>query len=81
MIPGNLVHPAEGGLHMYDSINPFGMYISIFLEDSIGIVIDSCYSSPDIDSCYSPSDVPYVQILNSDGIKGWVRYERVKVVR
>ena len=72
MNPGNLVHPAGGGLHMYDSINPFGMFTSTFLEDSIGIVIDSCYS---------PSDVPYVQILNSDGIKGWVRYERVKVVR
>ena len=72
MNPGNLVHPAGGGLHMYDSINPFGMFVSTFLEDSIGIVIDSCYSN---------TDVPYVQILNSDGIKGWVRYEKVRVVR
>ena len=72
MNPGNLVQPTIGNLHMYDSINPFGMYISVFQENQVGMVIDSCYS---------PSDVPYVQILNSDGIKGWVRYERVKVVR
>ena len=56
---------------MYDSINPFGMYISIFLEDSIGIVIDSCYS---------PSDVPYIKIITGESI-GWVRYEKVRVVK
>ena len=71
MVPGNLVHPAGGGLHMYDSINPFGMYISEFQENQVGVVIDSCYS---------PSDVPYVRVIVNKSI-GWVRYERVKVVR
>ncbi len=72
MIPGNLVQPTVGNLHMFDSVNPLGMFTSTFPQDQIGIIIDSCYSN---------IDVPYVQILTSDGIKGWVRYERVKVIR
>jgi hypothetical protein len=72
MIPGNLVHPTVGNLHIFDSVNPFGMFVSTFPQDQFGIVIDSCYSN---------TDVPYVQILTSDGIKGWVRYEKVRVVR
>jgi len=68
---GNLVHPTVGNLHIFDSVNPLGTFTSTFPQDRIGIVIDSCYS---------PSDVPYIKIITGESI-GWVRYERVKVVR
>ena len=71
MKPGNLVQPTVGNLHIFDSVNPLGMFTSTFPHDHIGIVIDSCYSN---------IDVPYIKIITGESI-GWVRYERVKVIR
>jgi hypothetical protein len=71
MIPGNLVQPTVGNLHIFDSVNPLGMFTSTFPQDQIGIIIDSCYSN---------IDVPYIKIITGESI-GWVRYERVKVIR
>lgn len=71
MNPGNLVHPTVGNLHIFDSVNPLGTFTSTFPQDHIGIIIDSCYSN---------IDVPYIKIITGESI-GWVRYERVKVIR
>ena len=71
MIPGNLVHPTIGNLHIFDSVNPLGMFVSTFPQDQFGIIIDSCYSN---------TDVPYIKIITGESI-GWVRYEKVRVVK
>ena len=71
MNPGNLVQPTVGNLHIFDSVNPLGFFTSTFPQDQIGIIIDSCYSN---------IDGPYIKIITGESI-GWVRYERVKVIR
>ena len=74
MKPGDLVTPVDGGLHMYDTIQPhLGIFISTLCEDHLGVVIDSCYSTWD-------QRYRYIRVLNEEGKIGWVRYERVKVI-
>lgn len=72
MNPGELVVNNFGGsyLPMYHEIH--GIFVSEYHRDEIGIVINLEYSN---------TDVPYVQILTSHGKVGWVRYEKVKVLR
>ena len=72
MNPGDMVQNRWEGYYLPMYEKPHGIMVSQYLKSEIGIVLDFCYSS---------TDVPYVQILTSGGKIGWVRYEKVKVVR
>ena len=69
MKPGDLVKNRWEGSYLPMYEKQHGIQ---YLTTEIGIVLDSCYSS---------TDVPYIQILTSGGNKGWVRYERVEVLK
>lgn len=55
---------------MYQEIH--GVFVAEFGSSEIGIILDFCYS---------PTDVPYVKIHTSGGKQGWIRYEKVDVLR
>ena len=56
--------------HMYQEIH--GAFVAEFGSSEVGMVLDFRYST---------TDVPYVQILTSGGKQGWIRYEKVDVLR
>lgn len=71
MKSGSLVtYRGEGYVPMYREIH--GEFLTPFYNDEVGIVVDFRYSH---------TDVPYLEILTPRGIKGWVRYEKVDVLR
>ena len=73
MGPGDLITPQFGSLHTYEFIEPnLGPYISTMHFGDIGITIDSGFS------CW---DIPYLKVLLPDGKIGWVRMEKVEVLR
>jgi hypothetical protein len=55
---------------MYDVIH--GVFVAEFGSSEIGMVLDFRYST---------TDVPYIQILTTRGARGWIRCERVEVIR
>lgn len=68
---GDMITPKWGALHMYETINPIGIFNSTLDEDQLGLVVDFQLSA---------TDVPYVRILVPSGVLGWARYERVRVI-
>ena len=71
MNPGNIVINKFGICSpVYDVIH--GEFVAEFSSSEIGMVLDFSYST---------TDVPYIQILTSRGVRGWIRYERVEVIR
>ena len=71
MNPGNIVINKFGICSpVYDVIH--GEFVAEFSSSEIGMVLDFNYST---------TDVPYIQILTSRGVRGWIRYERVEVIR
>ena len=69
--PGNLVSNRWAGYTpMYDVIH--GTFVAEFGSSEIGMVLDFRYST---------TDVPYIQILTTRGARGWIRCERVEVIR
>ena len=74
MNPGDLVriksHSWGSYTNMYQEIH--GVFVAEFGSSEIGIILDFCYSH---------TDVPYVQIHTSGGKQGWIRYEKVDVLR
>ena len=71
MNPGNIVINKFGVYSpLYDVIH--GAFVAEFSSSEIGMVLDFNYST---------TDVPYIQILTSRGARGWIRYERVEVIR
>lgn len=71
MNPGNIVINKFGIYSLlYDVIH--GEFVAEFSSSEIGMVLDFNYST---------TDVPYIQILTSRGVRGWIRYERVEVIR
>jgi len=74
MNPGDLVQVLEdiGHVYMYD-------HISDGHRSVVGI-LSSCIPVLAIDSGISPSDIPYVRVVTTDGIIGWIRDEKLKVL-
>ena len=72
MKPGDLVNNRWEGSYIPIYEKPHGIMVSQFFTTEIGIILDFGYSS---------TDVPYIQILTSGGNKGWVRYEKVEVLK
>ena len=71
MNPGNIVINKFGVYSpLYDVIH--GAFVAEFGSSEIGMVLDFRYST---------TDVPYIQILTTRGARGWIRCERVEVIR
>jgi hypothetical protein len=75
MKPGDMVRNRWEGSYLPMHEKPNGIVVNQYLATEIGIVLDICYSN------YSNTDVPYIQILTPGGNKGWVRYEKVEVLK
>jgi len=70
---GSLITPSCATVHMYNSIELHpGEYVSPFSFGDFGIVIETGIS---------PWDVQYLKILTQEGKTGWVRREKVEVLR
>ena len=70
---GSLITPSCATVHMYKSIElHLGEYVSPFSFGDFGIVIDSGFSQ---------WDIPYLKVLLPDGKIGWLRREKVEVLR
>lgn len=70
---GSLITPLRGEVHIYESIEiHVGPYITTMFFGDIGIVIDSGFSQ---------WDIPYLKVVLPDGKIGWLRREKVEVLR
>ena len=74
MKPGDLVQVPEdvGHAYMYDHIDSGPRSVVGILSSCIPVLV--------IDSGISPSDIPYVKVVTTDGIIGWIRDEKLKVL-
>ena len=70
---GSLITPLHGKVHLYKSIElEIGEYVTHLSFGNFGIVIETGISR---------WDVQYLKVLLPDGKVGWVRREKVEVLK